>query len=437
MRAQAASLIRDSEIEHTIRQWGDPLFRAAGLDPAAVQIFLVNDRALNAFVAGGQNLFLHTGLLMASTSANQVIGVMAHETGHISGGHLARTGEAIRAAQDLSLLHTLLGFGIMALGAAAGAAGESGKVGAAIIAGGQATSLRSFLSFTRTQESSADQAALNFLDRSRQSAHGLHGFLSTLLDQELLVSARQDPYLRTHPLTRNRINFIGEHIRKSRWSDQVDSAATVEQHARMRAKLFGFLERPRRVLREYPEQDQSLEARYARAAAYLQIKDMDSALGEMDALIAIRPDDPYFQELKGQILFESGRVREATPYYEAAVRLKPDDSLLLTGFAQTLVESGDAALTRSAIEPLERSVQLDRANAAAWGLLAVAYGREGDLGRSSLAAGEKALLSGQVDDALLHADRAQHALPTGSPGWLQAQDIREQAHRLAKRQADR
>jgi len=432
-RAQGATLIRDSEIEHIIREWSDPLFLAAGLDPASIRIFLVNDRSLNAFVAGGQNLFLHTGLLQESTSAGQVIGVMAHETGHIAGGHLARSDEALRAAQDVSLFHTLLGLGIMVLGAAAGAGSGAAKVGGAIIAGGQITGIRTLLSYTRVQENSADQAGLFYLDATQESARGLHEFLSVLVRQELLVTARQDPYLRTHPLTRDRLDFIAEHMRGSPWTDVAESARRTRQHARMRAKLFGFLERPGRVLREYPVTDKSVPARYARAVAYMRDSQLDAALAEIDSLIGESPDDPFFNELKGQILFESGKVRAATPYYQAAVRLKPDDPLLLTGWAQTLVETGDPDLGRAAIRPLERSVQLDPANAMAWRLLSVAHGREGNIGRSSLAAGEQALLGGRLEDALLHADRAEHAFPHGSPGWLRAQDIRDLANQQMKK----
>ncbi len=429
--AQKLSLIRDSEIEMILREWANPLFDAAGLDRSAVRILIVNDQRLNAFVAGGQNLFLNTGLLMSSDDPDQVIGVIAHETGHIAGGHLARTGDALENAQNLSLLHTLLGLGILAAGAAAGASGTT-EVGGALIAGGQLTGVRSFLQYTRAQENAADQAALTYLDRSGRTARGLLTFLDKLIDQELLVADRQDPYLRTHPLTRDRIEVIAAHTETSEWTDSIADARVRDQHARMRAKLKGYLDRPQRVMRAYPAGDQSLYGRYARAIALHRRSDMSGALAEIDSLLAERPEDPFFHEMKGQILLENGRANDAMAAYEAANRLRPDDPLLLTGLAQAQLESGDPAVTAPAIESLQRATRLDQANSTSWRLLAVAHGRTGDVGASSLAAGEQALLEGRPKDAVLHARRADRTYAEGSPEWLRAQDILE----LAERQID-
>ena len=427
--AQNLPLIRDSEIEDTIRGWADPLFVAAGLNPADIRILLVNDEALNAFVAGGQNLFIHTGLLTATDFPGQLIGVIAHETGHIAGGHLARAGDAIRDAQNLGLFATLLGIGLIAVGAASGAA--TARAGGAVIAGGQSVGLRTFLAYTRAQESAADQAALNYLDRTKQSAAGLLSFLERLQDQELLVTSRQDPYVRTHPLSRDRIEHIAEHVRASRWTSQAASDAEMERHARMKAKLIGYLERPQRVMKSfYPETDTSLAARYARAVAYLRLPDRDKALAEVDSLIAERPDDPYFVELKGQIMFEHAKLREAVTYYQQAVNMRPDDPLLLTGLGQAQVETGDASLVAPAIENLERANRRDHDNPSTWRLLATAYHQVGDVGASSLAAGEYALLIGQVENASVHAGRAEREYAEGTPGWLRAQDIKTEAEQL-------
>jgi predicted Zn-dependent protease len=428
-RAQNLPLIRDSEIEDTIRSWADPLFTAARLDPASVRLLLVNDPSLNAFVAGGQNLFLNTGLLMASETPGQVIGVLAHETGHIAGGHVARSGDALRDAQTTGLFATLLGIGLIAVGAATGA--RTGEAGGAVIAGGQSVGMRTFLAYTRSQERSADQAAVNYLDHNRQSARGMLAFLEKLADQELLSSSRQDPYVRSHPLTAERIEFIAEHIRASRWADRPDPPAEVERHARMRAKLIAFLERPRRVLKtNFPETETGLAARYGRAIAYFRLPDLEQGLAEIDALIGERPADPFFHELKGQMLFENGVVAEAIPHYEAAVALRPDDPLILTGLAQAQLESGDAAPVEAAIANLEHALRIDRENPMTWRLLAVGYHVIDDLGAASLAAGEYALLIGHVEEARLHAGRAERAYAEGSPGWLQAQDIKRQAEQL-------
>ena len=434
-RAQGLSLIRDSEIETTIRGWSDPILAAAGLDPAAVRILLVNDPSLNAFVAGGQNIFLHTGLLMATESPGQAIGVIAHEAGHISGGHLARSGEGIRAAENTSLIATLLGIGAIALGAGAGV-DKAGTAGAALIAGGQSVGLRRLLAYTRTQERAADQAALDTLDRAQQSARGLLEFLRTLEDQELLVSERQDPYVRSHPLTADRIAFIANAMAQSPWSDVPDPPEELRRHARMRAKLIGFLERPRRVLRvSFPPEDESLPARYARAVAHMRLADLDAALGEIDVLIGEHPDDPWFAELKGQILFEHGRVRDALPHYRRAARLLPEDALILASLARVQVEIGGEALLREAVGNLEAARRRERDAPMTWRLLAAAHHGLGEDGLSALAAGEYALLTGRPDEAARHAERAERAFPEGSPEWLQARDIATQAERIQELRA--
>lgn len=433
-RAQGLPLIRDSEIEDTIRAWADPLFRAARLDPASVRLLIVNDNTLNAFVAGGQNLFLNTGLLTAADTPGQVIGVLAHETGHISGGHLARSGDAISAAQNTGLFATLLGIGLIALGAATGT-GNAGEAGSAVIIGGQSAGLRTFLAYTRSQERSADQAAVDLLDRTGQSSIGMLNFMEKLADQELLASSRQDPYVRSHPLTRERIEFIAEHARNSPYSDVPDQPEDIERHERMRAKLIGFLERPRRVLRTfYPLEDQSMPARYGRAVAYLRLSDVEKAVAEMDSLIAERPDDPYFYELKGQILYELGRIQESVPMYQKAVELKPGDALMLTGLGAALLETGDPALVDPAVDALEAAQRVDNETPSTWRLLATGYHARGDDGPAALASAEYALLIGRARDARLHVGRAERMFDEGTPGWLRAQDIKRQAEQLFEMQ---
>ncbi len=433
--AQGISLIRDSEIETTLRLWSEPVFAAARLDSDAVRILLVNDPGLNAFVAGGQNIFLNTGLLQAAESPSQVLGVVAHETGHIAGGHLARMGEAGRVARNTSLLATVLGIGLIALGAATGAA-NTGQAGGAVIVGGQSAGIRTLLAYTRAQERAADQAALTYLERAQMSAVGLLEFLRKLRGQELLVVDRQDPYVRSHPLTEDRVEFIAEHVANSEFSSVADTPEDVARHARMRAKLVGFLDRPHRVLRtHYPESDQSLPARYARAIAHMRLPDLPQSLNEMDSLLAEYPDDPYFLELKGQILFENGRIAASVPYYQAAVDRLPEDALLLAGLGRAQVETGDPALLRAAVDNLEAARRLDRENAFTWRSLATAYHGLGDAGRSSLSTGEYALLTGQAQSALLHAERAERHFPEDSRGWLQAQDIRNQAEQILELQA--
>ena len=418
--AQKLSFIRDAEIENTIRTYAAPLFQAAGLEPSDVRIYLVNDRSLNAFVAGGQRLFINTGLIMRSKHAGQVIGVIAHETGHIAGGHLSRLHAAIANSTAQSIL-------ALVIGAAAAIGTGRGDVGAAIVAGGQSMGLRSFLHYNRTQESAADQAALRFLDATGQSSRGLLEFMELLGAQDLLSADRQDPYLRTHPLSRERVDAVQAHLSRSPNRDKAQPARIQELHRRMLAKLYAFLEPVPRTLRRYADSDTGLAARYARAIAYYRKPDLGKALPLIDGLIAERPEDPYFHELKGQMLFENGRAAEALKPYETAVRLLPRSPLLRRGLAQVQLELGDPALIEPAIRNLRAAVQRDAEAPFTWRQLAIAYGRRGDMGMSAVALAEEALLKGDARQARYHAGKAGKLLPRDSIGWLQAQDILQAA----------
>ena len=427
--ARGFSLIRDAEIESTIRLYGAPLFAAAGLDPKAVRVHLINDKGLNAFVAGGQNIFINTGLLMAADSPNQVIGVIAHETGHIAGGHLARSLDAIQDASAQSLLAFLLGAAAMAAGA--------GSAGGAIIAGGAQAAQRSFLAYSRTQEAAADQAGLRFLDQTGTSARGLYEFLEKLGDQEALLATSQDPYVRTHPLTRERLATIEHHVETSPLSDAKTPPELIERHDRMVAKLHGFLDSPAVTLRNYPLDDQSVPARYARAVAYHQKREHDKALAEMDSLLKEAPDDPYFQELRGQLELENGQVDAAIPFYQRAVDLAPEEPLLLVGLGQAQVSVNADTYVKAAIENLKAALRYDRTNAGAWRWLAMAYGRDDQIGEAALATAERYMLTGDYREAGGQAARATKLLPVGSPSALRAEDIEQAAKAAQKRKEDR
>ena len=413
--AQQLSIIRDAEIEDTIRSYAAPLFSAAGLSAEAVEVHIVASSQLNAFVAGGQKIFVFTGLLLASESPGQITGVLAHEVGHITGGHLARAHDALRTATTQSILAAVLGV-------AAAVAGR-GDVASAIVLGGAQLTQASLLQYSRNQESAADHAALQLLESTGQSAAGLLAFLDILGDQEALLQEFQDPYARSHPLTRGRLRTVREHIAGSPFSERQDSPAAMAAHSRMKAKLVGFLRSPGRALKNYPDADQSIEGRYARAIAYYRIPELAKALAEIDALLAAHPDNPYFHELKGQMLFENGRGAAALASYERAVALKPESGLLRLGLAAAQIAAEDSALNAEAIRHLEVAARDERRHAGLWHQLAIAYGRAGDLGSSALATAEEYLLRGRNDEARRQAERAQGRLAEGSPGWLKAQDI--------------
>jgi len=425
-RAASIGLIRDAEIENNIRLYSTPVFRAAGLDPGSVNIYIVNDNSLNAFVAGGQNLFLNTGLIMRSDSASQIIGVIAHETGHISGGHLSR----IRDAMSKSSIPSILSF---VLGGAATLATGRADVGAAIIAGGSNASMRNFLSYTRDQEASADQAALKLLDSTNQSSQGFLEFMRILEDQELLSTASQDPYVRSHPLSSDRIITIANHVAKSRYSSKPDSPEFVTMHARMKAKLTAFISSPGATLRRYKPADTSLDARYARAIAHYRSADLDKAFAELDPLISEHPNDPYFIELKGQILYENGKILESLPFYEQASQLLPESAIIRKELASVQLGLEKPELLEPAIRNLRYAISKEPKASGTWRQLAIAYGRSGDKGNSSLALAEEALLIDKPEIAIYHAGLAERLFKEGTREWLQAQDIQIAAKDLEKR----
>ena len=417
------SLLRDAEIENALRAYATPIFTAAGLDASFVRIYIVNDPRINSFVAGGQNVFVNSGLILRADTANEVVGVIAHETGHIAGGHIIRSAEAQRNAMIQSLLGMALGAGAMA--------GGAGGAGAGALAGSSSLAQRYLSSYSIGQEERADAAAMSFLDRSHQSARGLLSLFRTLEKEELLTPARQDPYLQTHPLSRERLEAVQGHVEASPWSSAQEPVAFTRMHERIRAKLTGFLSPPEKVLTTYSANDRSITARYARAIALYRIPDLSRAMLAIDDLLHDYPNDPYFLELKGQALFENQRGREALPFYEAAVRALPDSALLKMELAQVQLEVGDPALNAKAMVNLRQTTVAEPDNNQAWRLLATAYGREGNIGLASLSLAEEASAGGHKKEAGQQASRAMQILPRGSPGWLRAEDIRQ-----ASRQAD-
>ncbi|UEM05118.1 M48 family metalloprotease [Skermanella rosea] len=417
--------IRDAEIEHIIRTYAGPIFEASGINGDSVEIALVKDSSLNAFVAGGMNLFIHTGLLQESENPDELIGVIAHEIGHIAGGHLIRSQEAMEGASAQAILSALLGIG------AALATGEAGA-GAAILGGGQEMARRSYLAYSRAQESTADQAALGYMDQAGVSARGLLNFLEKLAGQDLRPTDRQDAFVRTHPLTQDRIESVRYHVEHSRVSDRKAPAEYVEMHARMKAKLLGFIQ-PQIALHRYRDSDTEVAPRYGRAIALYQRGDIRQALPLIDQLIKEEPDNPFFHELKGQVLLENSRVAESIAPYRKAVELLPDSALLRSSLAHALVETNDDSLLDEALKHLKAAASREPRTPFTWRLIATVYGRENQQGMLSYALAEEAMARGDRAVARFHAEKAENQLPAGSPGWIRAQDIRTATERLPTR----
>ncbi|MFL5268365.1 MAG: M48 family metalloprotease [Stellaceae bacterium] len=417
--ATAQSFIRDTEIEADIRVMVAPIWKAAGLEPSALHIYLIEDKQLNSFVAGGQNEFINTGLIIRAATPNQLLGVLAHETGHIAGGHLSRSQEAMRNASIEGIIATVLG----------AAAAVVGRNGAALL-GAQGVAERAFMQYSVTQEASADQAALKFLDRAGLSSRGLLQFFQILQGEELLTGASQDPYLRTHPLTAQRIEYVRNHVDRSRFSDVPDSPASIEMLKRIKVKLNAFLSPPSSTLATYPEKDQSVLARYARAIAYYRMPKLDKALPIIDGLIHDFPKDPYFRELKGQMLFENGRIADSVQPYEEAVRLAPEAPLLRISLAQTYIESNDPKTNKRAIAYLNDALRSEDKETNGWHLLATAYGRDNQMGMAALALAEEGLSAGKKKDATQQASRAKALLLKNSAAYSRAEEIQREAEKI-------
>src|SRR5262245_52419386 len=313
-----------------------PIWKAAGLDPNGVEIMIVQDNSLNAFVAGGQRIFINTGLIMRTETPNQLIGVLAHESGHIAGGHLARMQEELNNLSTLQILEAILGAGVMAGGAVSGSGGAPGPTGPGKtpVPG----SILSFLHYTQTQESSADQAAITFLQRTQQSPKGALEFLRVLQREERMLIGRRDPYLSTHPLTPERIATFEEAVARSPYANTPDTPRFLDMHHRMVAKLLGFIT-PGTALPRFSERDRSAQARYARAIALYRSGALGSALLTLDGLLKESPNDPYFHELRGQMLFENGKIGESIVSYRRAAQLLPGVGVVKVDFARALLES--------------------------------------------------------------------------------------------------
>ena len=413
--AAAQSVLRDSETELLFRDIANPLVTAAGLDPKSTNVVLLNDPEINAFVATGQTVYLQSGLLVAADNVNQVQGVVAHELGHVAGGHSIRIQGGASQATGISIATMVLG----ALAIAAGA----GDAGMGIIMAGQRAALGRFLAFSRTQESSADLAGAKYLAAAGVSGKGSIEFFKTLQNQEFrLAVAEKDSYDRTHPLSSERINALREVYQKDPAWNRPPDPALEARFQRVKAKLIGFVD-PKRATTRYPESDQSIPGHYARAYAYHVGAYPEKALAEADALLRADPKDPFFLELKGQILLESGRPADAIAPLREATERSDNHPLIAAMLGHALISTEKPANFAEAKQVLKAAVNRDNQNPFAWYQLGIIYDREGDLSRAALATAERNNLEGHPKLALASAVMALKGIPQGTPDYLRAQDI--------------
>ncbi len=412
--AQGISLLRDTEIEEILHKQADPLFAIAGFNPKEVRILLVGDKDLNAFATAGLQIGLNTGLILQTENPNQLKGVIAHETGHLSGGHPIRSNELMRAG----LRPMLLTMGLGVLAALAGAP----DAGAALLASSSQFGTIGAMGYSREQESRADQAAVGFLEKTGQSSKGLVEFFDNFRYQEVFQEARRFAYFRSHPLSSERIEMLRRRVEEQKHYDAVDSPEDLAEHEVMKAKIDGFLN-PQQSLIKYSEKDTAYTSRYARTIAYYQTKDADRALKLLDGLLADYPDNPYLWELKGQILFEFGRAAEAEAPQRKSVELKSDAPLLRVNLGQTLVSLDDPVKRDEGIVELKKALVFEDDNSFAWRLLAQAYDRKGEDGLARLATAEGYYAVGAVREARVFAMRARELLKKDTIDWRRATDI--------------
>lgn len=423
-------LVRDAEIEKLMRVYATPLLRTAKVGVGATKIYLINDPNFNAFVAGGRNIFINAGAIMQSRTPNEIIGVIAHEIGHIAGGHLARQRMALDQAAPIAIAGMLLGAGALIAGGRSSNVGglDVGAVGA--ITGPQELLRRAMLSYRRSDEQAADIAAVRYLNATGQSARGLLTTLRRMNQDTLFRSRGVDPYLLSHPLPAARLSYLRNKASASRYWNKRDSASLQRRHNLARAKLIGFIGRSADVARNYPISDRSLSARYARAISAYRYRRLGGAINQINGLIRAQRRNPYFHELKGQALLEGGRPGQAIAPLKRAVALAPRAVPIRIMLGHAMISSGNRKMLKPAVRLLRRATQQERQNASAFQFLSMAYDRQGNRAMAHLAAAQALFLVGKFVEARTQAARAKRLLKPRSPNWLKADDIL--AHRPAK-----
>lgn len=416
------SVIRDAEIEALVKDYARPILKAAGLSSSGIEIVLINDPSFNAFVLG-RRIFVNTGALIQADTPNEIIGVLAHEAGHIAGGHQQRLRQQLERAKTMALVSSLLGLGAVAAGAAM-KSGEVSQAGAGIVAGGAEIAMRGLLNYQRSEEMTADRSAITYLDKTGQSAKGMLTTFGRFQDALALSGTRVDPYRQSHPMPRERIANLQRLAEASPDFGKTDPPELQRRHDMMRAKIAAYTGNQSATMRLFRKDPGGLPARYGDAINTYMRGNPKAAVAKADALIKAEPKNPYFRELRGDALIKANRPADAADSYAAAMKLDPVKSgVLQLSYAQALVASGDATSLQKAVSVAARALEGDRENAAGYQVLAQAYGQLGDEAGAELATAESNFYRGSYQDAKIFAARAQVKLKPGSPGWLRAQDI--------------
>ncbi|MFY0595749.1 MAG: M48 family metalloprotease [Cognatishimia sp.] len=419
--AKAVTLLRDPDIEYALQQIALPILNAAGLGNS-VKILVVNDSSLNAFVIDHKHIFIHSGLVMRMNSPDMLRAVIAHEAAHIANGHLARR------QQNVGTAKTVAGLGI-ALSALAGAVSGNAEAAAGAALGISSSSRRVFLSHTRAEEASADSSGLNYMVRSGADTQGAVDVFEIFRGQELLTPGRQDPYVRSHPLSRDRLRTAKSTAQAHAGKAKKDAAA-IYWFGRAQGKLSAFLRNPKwtkRTLKNSPSEDVRL---MRQAIVFHRQSNSKKAIATLDKAIAMRPKDPFFHELRGQFLIESRQAKAAAASYKRCVDIAPNNALCLGSYGRALLAAGQ---TKTALRALERARSIDFRDGRILRDLASAYAKSGNGGMAAVASAERYALQGRMKDAGIQAKRGAGLLPEGSSGWRRAQDIILAAKRAEKK----
>lgn len=416
------TVVRDAEIEALVTEYAAPILKAAGLSRSGIDIILVNNRSFNAFV-DGRRIFIHTGALTQAETPNEIIGVIAHEAGHIAGGHQERLRQQLKRAQTMAIVSALIGIGAGVAGAATDTRGLA-SAGVGMAAGGAEMARRGLLGYQRSEEVTADRTAIDYLNKTGQSAKGMLTTFDRLAGGLALAGVNVDPYQISHPMPRERIANLEELARKSRFYDRKDPAQLQQRHDMMRAKIAAYTEGAQAVPRLFRQDPRGIPAMYGDAIATYLTGNPRTALQKVDALISKMPRNPYLQELRGDILIKANRPKDAANAYAKALSLAPGTpGLLQVGYGQALLATGQPDLVKKAASELQTGLSREPEFANGYRYLAQAYGQMGDIANAELASAEGYFHAGQYRDAKLFAIRAQKRMKRGSPGWLRAQDI--------------
>jgi predicted Zn-dependent protease len=421
-KPEGPGLIRDAEIEGLLRQFTKPIFKVANINPDSVRVFIIADDSINAFVAGGQRIFVNTGLFTKTKSAKEIIGVLAHETGHIAGGHLARLDNELQRASTERIIGMLLGAAAAVGGAAAGVDGAA-KAGSGVMMGSQGLAQRNFLSYQRSMESSADQAALKYLNATHQDPEGMLTLFNKLANETIASTNGADPYMFSHPMPFDRIRNLEVAAKKSPYFGSPENPGQQLRYELVKAKIIGYTQGTQRVFQRYPSTDKSMPARYARAVAMYRRGDIRNAVPIIDGLTEELPENPYFWELKAQALLENAQPEAGLPAIKRARALLPNNGLMQVLHAELLLATEKRENADPALKLLILAKKTEGSSPSIYKLQAKAHALKGDVARAELATAEYAWATGDQDLAVEKAKFAQQQFKHGTPEWIRANDL--------------